>query len=161
MIPLLVLAGSFCTFLLAGRAGIGPLRSWVVGLRLALALMFLVTASAHWGARRPDLVRMVPPAFPNAELLVTLSGLAEIAGAVGLLIPRFAPWAAAGLALLLVAVVPANVHAANAGITIGGRPVSGVVARASMQLIFLAAVLLAGFGRCRVEAICGMRAQRR
>lgn len=57
--------------------------------------MFLVTASAHWGVRSPDLVRMVPLTFPDAELLVTITGVAEIAGAVGLLVPRLAPWAAA------------------------------------------------------------------
>ena len=140
-------------FLLAGRLGVRPLRSWVVCLRLALALMFLLTASAHWGVRRPDLVRMVPPIFPNPEFLVTLTGIAEIAGAVGLLIPRLAPWAAASLGVLLIAVFPANVHATNAGITIGGRPVPGVLPRALMQLLFLGAVLLAGFARPRMRRL--------
>ena len=135
--------------LLAGRLGVQRFQSWVVCLRLALALMFLLTASAHWGVRRPDLVRMVPSAFPNPEILVTLTGIAEIAGALGLLLPQSAPWAAASLALLLIAVFPANVHAANAGITIGGRPVPGVLPRALIQLVFLGAVLLAGFVRPR------------
>jgi uncharacterized membrane protein len=70
-------------------------------LRIALAMMFLLTASAHWGRRRADLVRMVPAAFPNPELMVTVTGLAEIAGAVGLLLPGTARWAAVGLAALL------------------------------------------------------------
>jgi uncharacterized membrane protein len=33
----------------------------------------------------------VPSQFPNPELLVTLTGIAEIAGAVGLMIPRLVP----------------------------------------------------------------------
>jgi len=87
----------------------------------------------------------VPSQFPNPELLVTLTGIAEIAGAVGLMIPRLAPWAAGGLALLLLAMFPANVHAANAAVTIGGWPVLGVLPRALMQVAFLAAVLAAGY----------------
>lgn len=145
MLPLIVLATSFVAFLLAGRLGVRPARDWITALRWALAIMFLLTASAHWGTRRPDLVAMVPGAFPNPELLVTLTGLAEIAGAVGLLVPRLAPYAATGLALLLLAVFPANVHAAQAGLTLAGQPVPGVAARAAIQVVFLLAVLAAGF----------------
>jgi uncharacterized membrane protein len=146
MVPLIVLVTSFLALYLLGRVGVRALASWVTCLRAALALMFLVTASAHWGVRRPDLVRMVPPVFPDPELLVTLTGVAEIAGAVGLLIPRVAPWAAAGLAALLVAVFPANVHAARQALTIGGTPATPLVTRTVLQIVFLAAVLAAGFG---------------
>ena len=146
MAPFIVLVTSFVVLRTLGHLGVRVLASWVTCLRVALALMFLLTASAHWGSRRPDLVRMVPPAFPNPELLVTLTGLAEIAGAVGLLIPRTAPWAAGGLALLLVSVFPANVHAARQALTIGGSPATPLVARTVLQVVFLAAVLAAGFG---------------
>ena len=146
MVPLIVLIVAFGVF-----AGLRALRvrlfsSWVVCLRWALAAMFLLTASAHWGARRPDLVRMVPEGFPDPELLVTVTGIAEIAGAIGLLLPPFAPWAAGGLALLLIALFPANVHAAWAGLTIGGDPVTPLVPRTILQVVFLAATLAAGFG---------------
>lgn len=144
MLPFIVLVGSFLLLRALGLLGIRPFRSGVTSLRWALAVMFLLTASAHFGVRRADLVRMVPPSFPEPELLVTLTGVAEIAGAVGLLVPRLAPWAAAGLALLLVAMFPANVHAARAGLTIGGAPVTALGPRAVLQVIFLAAVLLAG-----------------
>jgi uncharacterized membrane protein len=145
MIPLVVLVGSFVVLITAGRLGVRPLQNWVTSLRWALALMFLLTASAHFGSRRPDLVQMVPTVFPNPELLVTLTGIAEIAGAIGLLIPRFAPAAAVALALLLVALFPANVHAARAGLEIGGEPVTPLVPRTLMQLGFIAALLAAGF----------------
>jgi len=145
MTPLIVLIASFVSFLGLRSLRFPPLRSWVVCLRWALAAMFLLTASAHWGSRRPDLVAMVPDVFPNPELLVTLTGIAEIAGAVGLLVPRLAPFAAGGLALLLIAIFPANVHAAREGLTIGGTPVTALLPRTLMQLVFLAAVLVAGF----------------
>jgi uncharacterized membrane protein len=63
---------------------------WWTALRIALAAMFLLTASAHWGKRRDDLIRMVPAALPRPDLLVTVTGICEILGAVGLLISRVA-----------------------------------------------------------------------
>ncbi len=145
MTPFIVLLASFLLFrgLLSRFAP--AFRSHVTSLRWALAVMFLLTASAHFGGRRADLVRMVPAIFPDPALLVTLTGLAEILGAIGLVIPRVAPWAAGGLALLLLAMFPANVHAARAGLEIGGAPVTPLVPRTALQVVFLAAVLWAGF----------------
>jgi uncharacterized membrane protein len=152
MTPLIVLVVSFIAFLIAGRLGLRPLRRWVVALRWSLALMFLLTASAHFGSQRPDLVRMVPPAFGDAELLVTLTGIAELLGAIGLLVPRTAPWAAGGLLLLLLAMFPANIQAARHGLTIGGRPVTPLGPRTAMQGLFIAATAAAGFAGRRKEA---------
>ena len=148
MTPFLVLVGSFLLFRLVLSRVLAPFRSSTTSLRWALAAMFLLTASAHFGSRRPDLVRMVPPPFPEPELLVTLTGIAEVLGAAGLLLPRTAPWAAGALALLLVALFPANVHAAREGLTIGGAPVTPLVPRAVLQAVFVAALAVAGrFGR--------------
>ena len=52
----------------------------------------------------------MPPALPAPRLLVLLSGVAEVAGGLGLLLPATRRWAAWGLLVLLVAVFPANVH---------------------------------------------------
>ena len=102
--------------------------------------MFLLTASAHWGKRRPDLIRMVPPGFPRPDLIVTATGVLEILGAVGLLIPGTARAAAICLALMVIAMFPANAHAARIHGTIGGRPVTPLPQRAAMQLAFVAAL---------------------
>lgn len=144
MAPLIVLLTVFSITSLAARLGVRRL-GWILRLRVAGAAMFLLTASAHWGSMRPDLVRMVPEIFPNPELLVTLTGIAEILGAAGLLIPRVAPYAASALALLMVAMFPANVRAAQEGLTIDGTPVWGVVPRGLLQLFFIAWMLTAGF----------------
>jgi uncharacterized membrane protein len=141
MAPLIVLTGSFFLFLGLGAAGVPFLAGWLAPLRFALACMFLLTASAHRGQRRPDLVRMVPPSFRRPEALVTLTGILELLGAVGLLRASLAPYAAAGLTLLLLAMFPANVHAARAGLSIGGRRVLGVGPRTVLQLVFLAATV--------------------
>src|SRR5215510_11892128 len=116
MQPLIVLLTMFLVLIV-------PL-GWWDALRFALAGMFLLTASAHWGKRRPDLVRMVPPRLPPPHLLLTITGIPQLLGAAGLLVPHLAPYAAAALALLLLALFPANVHAARAGLTLAGRPVT-------------------------------------
>jgi len=145
MIPLIVLAAGFLLFVFLGMAGIPYFAGYHHALRLALAVMFLLTASAHWGAKRADLVRMVPPSFKHPELWVTVTGILEMLGAAGLLIPATVTIAAIGLSLMLIAMFPANVHAARLRLTIGGRPVPRLGTRIVIQLIFLACVLIAGF----------------
>src|ERR1700722_18618542 len=126
MIPFFVLAGVFLICRILGWTGVEFLAAWPHCLRVAVAAMFLLTASAHWGKRRPDLVRMVPPAFPRPEMLVTLTGLAEIAGAIGMLWTPVTKAVSLGLAILLVTLFPANVYAARHQLTIDGRRVPGL-----------------------------------
>jgi uncharacterized membrane protein len=122
---------------------------WWDSLRLALAGMFLLTASAHWGKRRRDLIQMVPPAFPRPDLLVTGTGILEILGAVGLLIPSASHYAALALFLLLIAVFPANVHAARRRLTIAGRAVPALWPRTLLQIVFLATAAAIFMGASR------------
>jgi uncharacterized membrane protein len=77
-------------------------------LRTALGAMFLLTASAHWGKRRTDLVRMVPESMGNAGAWVSVIGFAEIAIAAGLQIPGIAPWIAGISVVMLSCLFPAN-----------------------------------------------------
>ena len=143
MAPLVVLIVASLAFWLAGVLGVTIFQHGSTVLRTALALMFFLTASAHWGKRRPDLIRMVPPQFSRPDLLVTISGMLEVAGAIGLLIPVTATAAAICLALLLVALFPANVHAARENLTIAGRPVPGITTRTAIQIVFIAALVSA------------------
>jgi uncharacterized membrane protein len=136
----------FTVLRVAGALGVESLRSWRLCLRWALAAMFLVTASGHWGARRPDLIAMVPPVFPRPDLLVTLTGILEIAGAIGLLIPRTARLAAACLAIMLVAMFPANVYAARHNLSIGGTPATELPLRTAIQIAIIAAAVSIAVG---------------
>jgi uncharacterized membrane protein len=57
---------------------------------------------------------IVPPGMQdNAERLVAISGVAEVAGGVGVLLPRTRRLAGLGLIALLAAVFPANLHMAR------------------------------------------------
>lgn len=147
MAPLLALLAGFAMARLAGSLGVDALDGWHPALRVGLALMFVLTGVAHFTApRRAGLVAMVPPALPRPELLVTITGVAELAGALGLLVPGTARWAAAGLALLLVVMFPANVSAARRRLALAGRPVTPLLPRTVLQLVFLAATLAVAFG---------------
>lgn len=145
MIPFIVLVIATLLFKAIGAAGVALFTNWTWCLRGGLALMFLFTASAHWGKQRGDLVAMVPNAFPRPDLIVSATGVLEILGAVGLLIPPIAPVAAVCLAMLLISLFPANIRAAREGLTIGGRPATALPLRTLLQLMFIAAVLVAGF----------------
>ena len=57
-------------------------------------------------------MRIMPPWLPAHRLLVQVSGVAEIAGGIGVFIPALRWYAGVWLVLLLVAVFPANVQMA-------------------------------------------------
>lgn len=143
MVPFIVLILSFVGLRGIGWLGVPFLDHWHPALQGAAAIMFLITASAHWGKSRADLLRMVPPHLPYKERIVTWTGILEIAGAIGLLIPGISWIAAAGLLLMLIVMFPANVHAAREGLTMNGKRVLPVFPRLMLQLFFIAAVVLA------------------
>lgn len=145
MEPLIGLLVSLIVFRTLGYAGWEYMNDWVIALRFAVAVMFLMTGAAHWGKRRREMIAMVPPVLPQAAALVTLTGWLEIAGAVGIVIPATVTAAATGLALMLLAMFPANVYAARNKLMLGGKPVIPLGSRTIMQIIFLAAVILAGW----------------
>ncbi|HKD62182.1 MAG TPA: DoxX family protein [Terracidiphilus sp.] len=147
MAPLIALAVSILIFWIAGRTGVTVFQDLRFVLRAALAVMFFLTASAHWGRRRPDLIRMVPPAFPRPDLLVTITGVLEILGAIGLLLPSTARASSICLILLLVALFPANVRAARQHLTIAGKHVPSLPVRSVIQLVFIATLIAAAWIR--------------
>jgi uncharacterized membrane protein len=144
MAPFIALVVSFIFFRTIGFAGVDYFNEWHTSLQVAVAMMFLLTASAHWGKRREDLIRMVPTSFPRPDILVTVTGWLEIIGAIGIVIPQTSMFASLGLSIMLIAMFPANVRAAREGLTIGGKPTPKIVVRTLLQIIFLIAVLLAG-----------------
>lgn len=143
MAPLIVLVVVTALARLAGVFGAGWLDSWPHALRIGLAVMLLLTATAHFQQPRRDaLIAMVPPRLPSPPALVTLTGVLEAAAAVGLLIPPLAPVAAAGLVVLLLVMFPANVRAARGDLGIKTMPLP---LRTVVQVVFVAAAVVAAF----------------
>jgi uncharacterized membrane protein len=137
MIPFCVMLAAMLAARTAGTLGAGFGDDWRSATRIGLAVMFVFTGVAHFNRTRADLIRMVPPQLPRPDLLVTVTGIAELAGAIGLLIPGLRQAAARGLMLLLVAMFPANIHAARTGHSIAGRPHTTMAVRFPLQIFWI------------------------
>src|SRR5215207_7160323 len=144
MAPLIVLVAVVLLARAAGQLGVAALRNWAAATRAGLAVMFCFTAAAHFNSMRPDMVAMVPPFVPNPEFMVTFTGVCEILGAIGLLVPFTRRIAAVALILFLVAVLPANIHAANAGVTLRGAAATPLIPRVALQVLFIALLWWSG-----------------
>lgn len=99
--------------------------------RYILAVFFIVAGTLHFVFPGPYL-RIMPPLLPWHHGLLAVSGAAEILGGIGLLIPFAQRAAAYGLALLLIAVFPANLYMAIAHI-----PFPGVLGESWVQWLRL------------------------
>jgi uncharacterized membrane protein len=88
--------------------------------RASLALLFLFTGLGHF-VKTDEMAAMLPAWMPMRVGIVYLTGMLEWAGAVGLLLPRWSRAAGLCLMLFLLAVFPANVHAALSRVAMGGH----------------------------------------
>jgi uncharacterized membrane protein len=130
----------FVFFLFGAHGSFGRVR-WF--LRVVVALPLLASGVLHF-TRTALLATIVPPFFPHRSLLVLVTGAMELAGAVGLLLPAFMRAASVCLALLMVAIFPANVYAANQ--SVGGLHMPGVPIRILLQVVYIVLLLMAGWG---------------
>jgi uncharacterized membrane protein len=80
-------------------------------VRALVGIGFIATGALHFTHTRAY-EQIMPPYVPRHRESVLVSGAAEIAGGVGLLVPRARPVARWWLLGLLAAVFPANVHMA-------------------------------------------------
>jgi uncharacterized membrane protein len=77
--------------------------------RLVLAIFFIGAGILHF-AIAPVYVKIMPPYLPAHLELVYISGVFEILGGIGILIPSVQILAGYGLVALMVAVFPANIN---------------------------------------------------
>ena len=110
---------------------------WRDAVRIGLAVMFAFTAASHFSSLKHDMAAMIPPPLTGALWAIYVTGVLELAGAAGLLLSRWRRLAGICLALLLLALFPANIYAAVNGVTLGGEPASALWWRAPLQLLWL------------------------
>jgi uncharacterized membrane protein len=111
-------------------------------LRYVLALLFIAGGILHF--INTDLyLKIMPPYIPWHVAMVYISGVAEIAGGVGLLVPILRKPAAWGLVALLIAVFPANVYMAIDRIQVTSQPIPQWLlwARLPLQAVLIWLVL--------------------
>ncbi|HXW17125.1 MAG TPA: DoxX family protein [Candidatus Acidoferrales bacterium] len=137
MLVLLILIISCLIFRGFGFAGIAAFATWQASARDALSLMLVFTGVSHFTFMNEDFVRMMPPSIPWPRALVYFTGVCEIAGAIGLLLPEFRRAASYALIAFFLAVLPANIHAARAGVALRGKPATRLWLRIPMQILFI------------------------
>lgn len=102
--------------------------------------LFVVTGALHFVKTR-WYVAIVPDYLPAHRAIVYVSGVAEIAGGAGLMVPRTRRWAGWWLIATLIAVFPANLWMAQHPERYrlpGGR--AALYARLPFQGVFIALV---------------------
>lgn len=108
-------------------------------LRWLLALIMVGGGVNHFLSPAPY-VAMMPSALPWHLPLVYLSGVFEILGGLGLLLPRTRRLAAWGLIALFIAIFPANLNMAINHLPLGDKhlPQWALWARLPLQAVFIA-----------------------
>ncbi len=107
-------------------------------LRWLATLFFVVAGLLHFII--PEFyLAMMPTFIPFQQFFIVISGIAEVAGAIGIQIPRLRKFAGIGLIVLLVAVFPANIYVAVSNPTIPNLEysVSSMWLRLLLQPIFI------------------------
>jgi uncharacterized membrane protein len=131
---------------LVGWLGVDYLDTWPSAIAVGLAAMFVVTGIAHYvNPLRRDMIAIVPPRLPAPGLLVTITGVLELLGAVGLLYPPTRVAAAVSLFALMLVMFPANVYASRMP-----NPPKSMNARLPLrtieEIVFVGAALVVGLG---------------
>jgi uncharacterized membrane protein len=121
-------------------------NNWTAAIAVGLAAMFVLTGIAHFAPPlRRDLIAIVPPRLPGPGLLVTVTGVLELLGAAGLLLPVTRTAAAECLLVLMLAMFPANVYASR----MPNPPKSMTTQlplRTAAEVVFLAAAIAVAVG---------------
>jgi uncharacterized membrane protein len=131
---------------IVGWLGVDYVDSSPRAVAVGLAAMFVMTGVAHFvNPLRGDMIAIVPPRLPAPAVLVTVTGVLELAGALGLLYPPTRVAAAVCLFLLMLAMFPANVYAARMP-----NPPKSMTSRLGLrtaeEAVYLAAAIVVAIG---------------
>src|SRR5690606_776566 len=145
MMPLIVLLAAFFLSLL--------LLKWIhnqfllaLAGRIAMSVMLFFTAVGHF-AFTEGMALMIPSFVPFKQEMVYFTGVVEIAGAVGLLVPRLSTLTAWLLISFFILVLPANIYAALQHVdyqnaTVNGQGPDYLWFRIPLQFLFIIWVYL-------------------
>jgi len=141
MVPFYLFLATTLLLRVLGLAGIEGFFTLKEAVRCGLALMFVFAGSLHFTAMREDFERMVPAWVPVRGLAVPLTGLLEIAGGIGLMVPVASRIAAAALGVMLLFLTPANIHAALDEVPFRGRTPTPLWLRLPAQAVLVASAV--------------------
>lgn len=138
MAVVIVLVGATLLLRGLGALGVDVFAEWVSAARGGLAAMLVFTGVCHFGRIGREMEGMIPQWVPWPRAMVWFTGMCELAGAAGLMIPSLRRAAGYALIAFFVAVFPANVRAAGKNVMIGGQRATPLWVRAPTQIVFIA-----------------------
>lgn len=114
---------------------------FALSARVAMSIMLVFTAMGHFAFTK-GMSLMVPEFIPNKEGIVYLTGIMEILLATGLLVPRLKVISGWALIILLILMLPANIHASINNVnyqkgTFNGNGLSYLWFRIPLQAFFV------------------------
>lgn len=145
MKPLIVLLSVFAVSLLTTKFVRGNFELALSG-RIAMSAMLVFTAVAHFSFTK-GMAMMLPDFIPFKTETVYLTGIIEIAAAIGLFIPNFRIVTAWLLIAFFILILPANIYAAIKHIdyqkgTFDGNGLTYLWFRVPLQILFIIWVYL-------------------
>jgi uncharacterized membrane protein len=140
MKPLMVLLSVFAVSLLTTKFVRGNFEFALSG-RIAMSAMLLFTAIGHFAFTK-GMSMMLPDFVPYKTEVVYLTGIIEIAAAIGLFIPNFRILTAWLLIAFFILILPANIYAAIKHIdyqkgTFDGNGLTYLWFRVPLQILFI------------------------
>ena len=140
MKPLIVLLSSFAIAVFAIKM-ISKEYDIALAARIAMSIMLCFTAIGHFLFTK-GMAMMIPPFIPFKTNLVYLTGVFELALAVGLLIPNLKVMSGWALIIFLFMMLPANIYASIHTInyqkgTFDGHGLTYLWFRIPLQFLFI------------------------
>lgn len=110
--------------------------------RIAMSIMLLFTSIGHFKFTK-GMEMMLPDFIPAKKQMVIITGLIEIAAAIGLLIPSTIKITGILLIIFFLLILPANIYAASKKVDFekanyNGKDVQYLWFRVPLQILFIA-----------------------
>ncbi|WP_268849366.1 DoxX family protein [Flavobacterium aestivum] len=140
MKPLIILLSVFAISLLVTKIFLDNYEFALSG-RIAMSVMLVFTAIAHFAFTK-GMTMMIPDFIPYKTETVYLTGIIEIAAAIGLFISSFRVITAWLLIVFFILLLPANIYAAIKHIdyqkgTFNGNGLAYLWFRIPLQILFI------------------------
>lgn len=135
---LLIIVGTYAALTLLGAIVPSVHLSPSLRGRMSLAVFFVFTGASHF-LMPQEMAQMLPASMPLRVEIIYLTGVLEVLGAIGLLVPGLERLASVALILFLIGVLPANVYAAINSVDFGAHALGAVylLARVPFQLFVI------------------------
>jgi uncharacterized membrane protein len=106
--------------------------------RISLTVLFIFTGLSHFFMPE-EMAQLIPAFVPMRTEIIYVTGVLEILGAIGLLVPGLERLAAIALILFLIGVLPANIYSAFTYVDFGSHELGPIylLARVPFQLFLV------------------------